>query len=207
MPSCYTILDTKAMPTYSDILRQFNRAFRQAQRCRAIRDATVMLVATASRAGKPSLRAVLLKGMDRRGFVFYTNFDSRKGRLLKNNPHAALTFLWHPIGWQVHIEGRVKRVSKAEADAYWATRPRESKVGAWASLQSRKLNKRQTLISRFKACERRFHGKVVPRPAVWSGFRVIPSRIEFWKAAPHRLHYRWLYEKRGSRWIQSALYP
>ena len=192
---------------FPGILRQFNRVFYQARRCRDIRDATAMLLATSSRSGKPSLRAVLLKGIDDRGFVFYTNFDSRKGRLLQNNPYAAITFLWHPIGQQVHIEGRVKRVSEAEVDAYWASRPRESQLGAWASLQSRKLSSRSRLVSRFKAYSRRFQGKPVPRPASWHGFRLIPSRIEFWKEGPHRLHYRWLYEKHGNTWMNTMLYP
>lgn len=192
---------------FSHILRQFDGVFKKARRCKKIRDATAMLVATASRTGKPSLRAVLLKGADARGFVFYTNVDSRKGRLLQDNPQAAITFLWHPIGWQVHIEGRVKRVTKTEADAYWATRPRESQVGAWASLQSRRLGSRQTLVSRFKTYAHYFRGKQVSRPLAWDGFRLVPSRIEFWKEGPHRLHYRWLYERRGNRWTGSILYP
>ena len=192
---------------YIEALNIFSRLFRKAEKCKSIRDATAMLLATADRAGRPSVRAVLLKGVDGRGFVFYTNTESRKGRKLLDNPQAALTFLWHPIGQQVHIEGRVERVTEAEADAYWATRPRDSQLGAWASLQSRPLANRRVLISRVLGYAKQFHGKPVPRPLVWTGFRIIPDRIEFWKEGAFRLHHRRLYEKRRGRWVRKELYP
>ncbi len=192
---------------YAEALRTFARVFDQAKRCRTIRDATAMLLATANRVGRPSVRAVLLKGVDARGFVFYTNVESRKGRELVKNPRAALTFLWHPIGYQVHIEGRALPVTDAEADAYWASRPRESQLGAWASMQSRPLTSRRALLARFRRYQQRFRRQLVPRPAVWTGFRVIPDRIEFWTEGTRRLHYRRLYERRGRRWIRRWLYP
>ena len=192
---------------YNEALRAFSKLFLKAKKCKAIRDATAMLLATADRAGRPSMRAVLLKGVDERGFVFYTNTESRKGRKLLDNPQAALTFLWHPIGYQVHIEGRVERVTDAEADHYWSTRSRDSQLGAWASLQSRPLAHRRVLLARVLEQAKRFYGKPVPRPAVWSGFRVIPDRIEFWKEGAFRLHERQLYERRGSKWSCTRLYP
>ena len=192
---------------YAEALRTFARVFRQAQGCRAIRDATAMLLATANRAAHPSVRAVLLKGVDVRGFVFYTNRESRKGRELAKNPRAALTFLWHPLGYQVHIEGRAIPVTDAEADAYWATRPRDTQIGAWASRQSRPLASRAGLLAHARRCARKFRDRLVPRPAGWGGFRVIPDRIEFWKEGANRLHHRRLYERRGRRWACRWLYP
>ena len=192
---------------YLQALRVFSRLFKKARKCKSIRDATAMLLATADRTGRPSIRAVLLKGIDDRGFVFYTNTESRKGRKLLDNPQAAVTFLWHPIGQQVHIEGRVERVTDAEADAYWATRPRDSQLGAWASLQSRPLANRRVLVARVWDHAKRFHGKPVPRPPVWTGFRVIPNRIEFWKEGAFRLHDRQLYERKGKEWVYAHLYP
>ncbi len=192
---------------YSEALRVFSRLFRKAKKCKAIRDATAMLLATADCAGRPSIRAVLLKGADDRGFVFYTNTESRKGRKLSDNPQAAVTFFWHPIGVQVHIEGSVERVDPAEADAYWATRPRDSQLGAWASLQSRPLMNRRVLLARVLEQAKRFHGKPIPRPSMWTGFRIIPDRIEFWKEGAFRLHDRQLYERRGNKWSYMHLYP
>lgn len=193
--------------TYAQALRQFKQLLQKAEKHRSIRDATAMLLATATRVGAPSMRAVLLKSVDASGFVFYTNSESRKGRKLTDNPQAALTFLWHPIGYQVHIEGRVEPVSDAESDDYWKSRPRDSQLGAWASLQSRPLASRRVLLARVMAFAKRFHGKPVPRPAVWKGFRVVPHRVEFWKEGPFRLHDRLLYERKGNSWKRSRLYP
>ncbi|MBI4341566.1 MAG: pyridoxamine 5'-phosphate oxidase [Candidatus Omnitrophica bacterium] len=190
-----------------EALQAFSRVFRQARRCPAIRDATAMVLATGGRGGRPSVRAMLLKGLDARGFVFYTNLGSRKGRALAANPRAALTFLWHPIRQQVHVEGRVEHVSDGEADAYWATRPRDSQLGAWASRQSRPLGSRAALLARYRRVQRRFRGQPVPRPRAWTGFRVMPDRIEFWKEGSFRLHHRLLYERRGRRWIRRLLHP
>ena len=202
------IMDAMSTPRYyAEALTDFARAFQKAQQCRAIRDATAMMLATADRAAHPSVRTMLLKGVDARGVVVYTELDSRKGRMLRQNPRAALTFLWHPIGQQVHVEGRVASVSRLEADAYWATRPRETQIGAWASRQSHPLRSRAALLARLRAAERRVRSRLVPRPAMWSGFRVIPDRIEFWTEGAHRLHHRRLYARRGARWVKQLLYP
>jgi pyridoxamine 5'-phosphate oxidase len=170
---------------------------------------TAMTLATAGENGQPSARTVLLKGFDARGFVFYTNFDSRKGRQLADNPRAALLFHWKMIrdGIQVKIEGNVEPVTMAEADAYFATRPRASQVGAWASLQSQTLESREVLESRMNEVEQRFTGVPVPRPPHWSGFRVVPELIEFWYGARYRLHERQRYDRVDGQWRKRMLYP
>ncbi len=170
---------------------------------------TAMTVATADADGRPSARTVLLKAFDERGFVFYTNFDSRKGRQLTANPHAALLFLWKTLRDQVQvkIEGVVEPVTLAEADAYFASRPRPSQLGAWASLQSQTLPSREVFEARFDAFEKKFADGEVPRPPHWSGFRVVPEMIEFWYGAKYRLHDRRHYERIGGAWSQRLLYP
>jgi len=159
-------------------------------------DRTAMTLATATRDGKPSARTVLLKAHDQRGFVFYTHLDGRKGRELQANPQAALLFHWPRVrnGVQVRIEGSVAIVDDAEADAYFATRPRVSQLGAWASRQSETLESREAFDERVAELEREFAGRDVPRPPRWTGLRVRPDRIEFWYGAQFRLHERWLYE-------------
>jgi pyridoxamine 5'-phosphate oxidase len=170
--------------------------------------AETMTLATATRDGIPSVRAVLLKGADERGFVFYTNFESRKAEELFANPHAALCFHWKSLGRQVRIEGTTSLVSDAEADAYFASRPRDSQIGAWASDQSRALPDRGTLERRFAELGRRYADQpVVPRPAYWSGFRVKPERIEFWQERPFRLHDRVLFTRDAGRWRKERLFP
>lgn len=166
-----------------------------------------MALATADSRGRPSVRMVLLKEASERGFVFYTNFQSRKAKQLDANPHAALCFYWEPIGVQVTVEGKAARVSDAEADAYWVTRPRQSQIGAWASLQSRPLEGRRMLLARAARFATKFAGRPIPRPPHWSGLRLVPDRIEFWKRRPFRLHDRQLYLKQGARWIFRRLYP
>ena len=167
-----------------------------------------MTLATATRDGIPSVRAVLLKGADERGFVFYTNFDSRKAEELFANPRAALCFHWKSLGRQVRIEGTASRVTDAEADAYFASRPRDSQIGAWASEQSRPLADRATLENRFADLGRQYANQpVVPRPANWSGFRVEPERIEFWQERPFRLHDRVLFTREGDTWHKTRLFP
>ena len=170
--------------------------------------AEAMTVATATRSGAPSLRAVLLRGLDERGFVFYTNFESRKASELAENPHAALCFHWKSLLRQVRIEGVVSVVSEGEADAYFASRARESQIGAWASDQSRPLPDRATLEQRFQAASARFLGQDrVPRPPNWSGYRVAADRVEFWQELPHRLHDRLVFVRDGAGWRRERLYP
>src|SRR4051794_33923293 len=170
-------------------------------------DATAMALATADAAGRPSVRMVLLKGHDARGFVFYTNLDSRKSGELAANPNAALLFHWKSLRRQVRIEGPVAPVSDAEADAYFASRARESQLGAWASDQSRPLDRRETFEARYREMVARFEGGDVPRPPRWSGWRVIPERIEFWSDRAFRLHERRLFTRAGEGWSEGLLYP
>jgi pyridoxamine 5'-phosphate oxidase len=170
-------------------------------------DANAMILATATRDAAPSARSVLLKGFDARGFVFYTNLESRKSAELSGNPRGALCFLWKSLRRQVRIEGTVEPVSAAEADAYFESRPRESRIGAWASDQSRQLESRAVLERRVEDATRRFGDGEVPRPAFWSGFRVAPRRVEFWQERPSRLHDRWLFVREGDAWRRSRLYP
>lgn len=172
-----------------------------------INDPDAMALATATSDGVPSVRMVLLKGHGPRGFTFYTNADSRKGEELSANPRAALLFHWKSLRRQVRIEGPVEEVSVTEADAYFATRSRDSQIGAWASDQSRPLDTRGTFEARFEEVRARFDGSDVPRPPRWTGFRVKPERIEFWSDRPHRLHERRLFTLDHDGWSEGLLYP
>lgn len=190
----------------SDPTAQFDAWFDEA-RASEINDPEAMALATADADGRPAVRMVLLKGHDARGFVFYTNEHSDKGRQIAGNPRAALLFHWKSLRRQVRIEGQVERVADAEADMYFATRARDSQLGAWASDQSRPLDARETFEARFEEARQRFEGQDVPRPPYWSGYRVIPDRIEFWTDRPHRLHERRLFTMAGDGWTQGLLYP
>lgn len=173
-----------------------------------INDPDAMALATCSADGQPSVRMVLLKGHGREGFTFYTNADSRKGEELATNPQAALLFHWKSLRRQVTIEGPVEEVSSEQADAYFATRGRDSQIGAWASDQSRPLDCRETFEARCEEVRARFEGKDVPRPARWTGFRIFPLLIEFWTDRPHRLHERRQFRRHiGGSWSERLLYP
>lgn len=191
----------------SDPIVQFGEWLQAAKDCRDIAEPTAFSLATADASGQPSVRIVLLKAHDERGFVFYTNYNSHKGRELLANPKAALCFYWMKLLRQVRIEGVVEKVSDAEADAYFAGRPRESQLGAWASKQSEPLADIQVLRAEIKKLEEKYHGQPVPRPPHWSGFRVTPARIEFWQQGDFRIHERRLFVRSGSGWEATGLYP
>jgi pyridoxamine 5'-phosphate oxidase len=190
----------------TDPLALFDEWFAEA-RASEPNEPEAMTVATAGADGQPSARMVLLKAHGPEGFVFYTHDGSAKGRDLAENPRAALLFHWKSLCRQIRVEGAVERVSDAEADAYFATRGRDSQLGAWASDQSRPLDSRATFERRFEEAKRRFEGKDVPRPPTWGGYRVVPERIEFWTARPHRLHERRLFTREDGGWSEGLLYP
>jgi pyridoxamine 5'-phosphate oxidase len=170
-------------------------------------DPEAMAFATADAEGRPSVRMVLLRRYGPDGFGFFTNLDSRKGRELAENPHGALAIHWKSLRRQVRAEGRVEQVSDAEADSYFAGRSRESQVGSWASDQSRPLESRKLFERRYEEVQSKFEGRPVPRPPRWSGFRLIPDRIEFWTDRTHRLHERRLFARTGDGWTEGLLYP
>jgi pyridoxamine 5'-phosphate oxidase len=170
-------------------------------------DTAPVALATADASGRPSVRMVLLRGADERGFVFFTNYASRKGRELTENPHAALCFHWIALDEQIRIEGTVERLPDDESDAYFGSRPRGSQLGAWASEQSETLTAREALEEEYRETERRFEGQPVPRPPFWGGFRLIPTRIEFWYGRPDRLHDRLVYTRTSGGWTIERLYP
>ncbi len=179
-----------------------------AERARAHQiDTAPVVLATADAGGHPSARVVLLRGVDANGFVFFTNYNSRKGRELTENPHAALCFFWPTLDEQIRVDGRVERVAGQESDAYFAGRPRGSQMGAWASDQSEVLPSRETLEAKYREIERRFDGQPVQRPPFWGGFRLMPVRLEFWYGRPDRLHDRVQYIRDGSAWRIERLYP
>ena len=193
--------DTDSDP---DPFGQFARWMAEARRTEP--DPTAMTLATATRRGEPSVRTVLLKGVDERGFVFFTNFDSRKAHDIEETGRAALLFFWHGLDRQVRITGGVEKVSDGESDAYFATRPLESRLSVYASHQSAVIESRAALESRFETA-RQVYGESVPRPSWWGGFRVIPEAFEFWQGRPNRLHDRVLYTRDHGIWKRDRLAP
>ncbi len=193
-------------PEATDPFALFDIWFAQAAQSEP-NDPNAMTLATSTPDGAPSARIVLLKGHDARGFVFYTNTLSRKGGELAGNPRAALLFHWKTLQRQVRIEGAVESVTEAEADAYYASRPRISRLGAWASLQSQALPSRAVLEQRLADAEREFPGDDIARPPHWSGYRVLPARMEFWQAAEFRLHDRTVFTREGGTWLAGKLFP
>jgi pyridoxamine 5'-phosphate oxidase len=193
--------------TVADPFRHFQDWFAEAERTEPA-NANAMTVATCTKDGVPSARVVLLKDWNSSGFVFYTNKDSRKGNELAGNPRAALLFYWPSLGRQIRIDGTVQDVTDAEADAYFASRPRISRLGAWASIQSRPLADREVLKRRLEEFEATYPGEEVPRPPYWSGYRVVPKRLEFWQDMPFRLHDRIVYTRaRGGVWSVGRIFP
>jgi pyridoxamine 5'-phosphate oxidase len=170
-------------------------------------DPNAMILATATAAGKPSARTVLLKAWDERGFVFYTNLESRKSAEIKENPNAALLFHWKSRRRQIRIEGQVALVEDTQADAYYATRPRGSRLGAWASAQSRPLKDRETFERDLANVEARFPDETIPRPPFWSGWRLRPDHFEFWQDQQYRLHDRLTFARTTTGWLPGRLYP
>lgn len=189
-----------------DPMALFREAFERAK-AREPFEANAMSLATVDAEGRPSVRMVLLKEADQRGFVFFTNYGSRKARELDGQGVAALCLHWPKGEEQVRVEGEVERVSDEESDAYFATRHPESQLGAWASRQSEALDERATLEARVEAMRTRFAGAAVPRPPHWGGYRVVPRRIELWQGKPSRLHERHVYERDGEAWSYRLLYP
>ena len=193
-------------PMTAAMLARYQDGFERALAAN-VPEPTAMTLATVDDQGHPSARTMLLKGVDADGFVFYTNLESRKGRQLAGNPNVSLVFFWREIYEQVKVDGPVVPVSAAEADAYFASRPRGSQIGAWASLQSQPLDSREAFDQRIAEFEARYQDQDVPRPPHWSGFRVQPRRVEFWYGRQYRLHERVCFEWVDGQWQESLLFP
>jgi len=184
----------------------FQQWFADALKARLL-DPNAMTLSTLGLDGRPALRTVLLKGFDEKGFVFFTNYESQKGRELARKNAAALLFYWPTLARQVRVDGRAVRVSAHESDVYFHSRPRGSQISAWVSRQSQRVPGREYLENLTAEFENRFKGKVVPRPPYWGGFRLVPDRFEFWSGKPNRLHDRLRYVQKGARWLQERLSP
>lgn len=192
---------------YQQALTQFKQLLSEAIKAEHI-EPYAMTLATATANGRPSSRTVLLKDFDDRGFVFFSSRLSRKGQQLSENPNASLCVYWHDLHEQVSIDGKVEIISNTEADAYWATRPRDNQIGAWASLQSQLLDNRETLAQRQEEIKQQYRNSSIPRPDYWVGYRLQPNRIEFWKSGWKRLNERQCYQLDGKNvWRQLLLYP
>jgi pyridoxamine 5'-phosphate oxidase len=204
---CRTAASKPKPPPMTDPFALFDEWFASAGESE-LNDANAMALATADRSGHPDVRMVLLKGHGSEGFLFYTNEESAKGKQLQENPRATLLFHWKSLRRQVRVSGSVTKLSDATADAYFATRSRDSQLGAWASDQSRPLENRETFEERYEAAKARFDGKPVSRPPYWRGFALHPSQFEFWIDRPHRLHERRVFAKAADgRWSEGLLYP
>jgi pyridoxamine 5'-phosphate oxidase len=191
---------------FDEALKRLTDELERASRA-GVQEPHATVLATADRQGRPSARVVLIKQVDQDGLVFFSNRESRKGRELEANPRAALVFHWPPTGIQVRVEGTVEHLPEARSDAYFASRPRDSQLGSWASEQSRPLSDYMHLLGRLARMQRRFEGQDVQRPPHWIGYRVVPTRLEFWKAGDYRLHERVLYEKTENGWEKGLLFP
>ena len=189
----------------NDPFLQFGAWYEHAQNA-GFREPNAMSLATADANAHPSVRMVLLRGWDREGFTFYTNYESRKGEDLASNPHAALLFFLDKLSRQIRIEGTIEKLSSAESDAYYESRPRGHRIAAWASAQSRKIQSREALEAKVTEIEARFPGEI-PRPPYWGGYRVRPERFEFWEGRPNRLHDRFVYRRNGEVWLVERLAP
>jgi pyridoxamine 5'-phosphate oxidase len=197
-------LELESLP--SDPVVLFRRWYEDAEHA-SIHLPNAMALATAAADGRPSIRHVLLREIEERGFVFYTNHGSRKGTELGENPRAAFSIYWRELDRQISVTGDVSRVSDEESDAYFATRPREARLGAWTSRQSSEIGSREELMARFAAFDAEFPGDEVPRPSFWGGFRIDPGTVEFWQGRQHRLHDRFRYERAGDAWTIRRLSP
>ncbi|MBC7971675.1 MAG: pyridoxamine 5'-phosphate oxidase [Verrucomicrobia bacterium] len=202
----YTLQQLNEADVDPNPIKQFQRWFDQAIAAQ-LPEPNAMTLATATRSGIPSARIVLLKGLDERGFVFYTNYESHKGQDLAENPQAALVFLWTVLERQVRLEGRVEKIAAAETDAYFQSRPLESRLGAWTSDQSRVISDRDVLEQRFAELKATYADEKVPRPPHWGGYRVMPHQIEFWQGRTSRLHDRLRYRLEQGNWLVERLAP
>ena len=191
---------------YAEALKQFAEWYERAMEL-DVSEPTAATLATSDGMSRPSARTVLLKVFDERGFVFFSNSRSIKGRLLDENPRAALCFYWPQLHRQVQVEGSVEKIGEKKTDNYWSTRDRFSQISAWASEQSAPLEQRETLEARFRDLEAQFAGREIPRPEHWVGYRVVPDMIEFWSGREHRLHERMRYRLEENRWTKTLLNP